>query len=281
MIRMAVIGAGRWGCMHASKVALHPLVALTAIVDLKLTRAAEAAQMYGAAGAFRTVEDALPYFDACIIAVPIRMLSTVAAQVLMAGKHVLIEKPGAMNLGALKIVMEAQRASGTVAAVGFLERFNVNADLAPGRIRSLALWRSAPSGPRFGTLALDWSCHDVDLAYWLTGTRLKVGRVDSVTEHSLRFRLEDQGVCARINTRTGSSRVRRKVWADGLRIDLLDSRVDALHEQMTSFVAAINGHGYGRLADLSDALKTLSALDTLARLSEGQKGRHGQYPLPV
>ena len=281
MIRMATIGAGRWGCMHASKVALHPEVTFTAIVDRQLTRAVEAAQMYGARGAFAHLDDALSEFDACIIALPIHLLAPVAERCLKAGKHVLVEKPGALSTREVTLLVDAQASASRIAAIGFLERFNVGNSVQTGSVRALALWRSAPLGPRFGGLGLDWCCHDIDLAHWLTGEQLTVEHIHTASKGVLRFRLSGQAASVRINTRTGSRRVRRLVWADGTRINLRTSGIDALSAQLNAFIGAINGGGYGRLAHLTDALRTLSTLETLTSVSDAGGIENGQYPLPM
>lgn len=98
-IRVGLIGCGRVAPRHAQSLQQISNTTLVAVADPKIERANNFAQEYGvtAYGDHRILlED--PNIDAVTICVPSGLHAQVTLDALAAGKHVLVEKPIALNL---------------------------------------------------------------------------------------------------------------------------------------------------------------------------------------
>jgi predicted dehydrogenase len=89
-----------------------------------VTRDAAKAAAYPGARAFRSVEEAVadPHVDAFYIALPVAMHAGTAITALRAGKHVLCEKPMAMNFSEAERMVAEGLASGRVFGVSYYRR---------------------------------------------------------------------------------------------------------------------------------------------------------------
>lgn len=255
---MAVIGAGRWGALHAAKLAGLAGVTVAAIADPDRARATRLAARYGAVA----VPDlaAAPRLDAVCIATPHAALAPLARDALSRGLHVLVEKPMALDLTAARDLVQQARAADRLLKVGYLERFNpAIADWRPDGV--LIARRIGPAVA--GGLTLDWLVHDLDLAHWLLGPQLQVvrglaatGRVSAV--------LEGAAGRARLTARIGAPR--RRLRGRQSERDLMGAG-DALGAQIAAFVGAIRGDVDLRLADGADAVRVLERVAELRALT--------------
>jgi predicted dehydrogenase len=170
--RIAVIGCGHMGSLHAKKLVTLPQVELVAVVDpdpqarFRLAEACRAAPLAD----FRSLF--LDRLEAAIVAVPTHQHARVAAEFLARGIHVLVEKPLAdCQEAAAELAFLAER-KGVILQVGHIERFNPAFVFAAERIEH-------PVGittVRFGRLlsrnvtsdvVFDLLIHDLDLATYL------------------------------------------------------------------------------------------------------------------
>ncbi|HKY94118.1 MAG TPA: Gfo/Idh/MocA family oxidoreductase [Kiloniellales bacterium] len=166
-VKVAVVGVGYFGSRHAATWKSLPQAQVVALCDVRQERAAEAAQKLGAL----VVTDyrALPAeVEAVSIAVPTRNHFRVARDLLLAGKHVLVEKPITANLNEADELDRVARQQGLVLQVGHLERFNPGVmalhDILD-RPRFIECRRISPFQDR-GTdvnVVLDLMIHDLDL----------------------------------------------------------------------------------------------------------------------
>ncbi|GAA1888823.1 Gfo/Idh/MocA family oxidoreductase [Paeniglutamicibacter psychrophenolicus] len=94
-LNIAVIGAGYWGPNLARNLSASPLWNLVAICDLDTERATALSAKVGHPAVVPDVTELLEEhaLDAVAIATPARTHSAIAMAALMAGKHVLVEKP--------------------------------------------------------------------------------------------------------------------------------------------------------------------------------------------
>ena len=94
MIRVAVLGAGRIGQIHAANVAAHPLARLVAVVD-PIAAAADrlSAQLNCEASTDAAATIARPDVDAVVIGTPSDTHAHLMLLAARAGKAVLCEKP--------------------------------------------------------------------------------------------------------------------------------------------------------------------------------------------
>jgi myo-inositol 2-dehydrogenase / D-chiro-inositol 1-dehydrogenase len=183
-MRIAQLGAGRIGAMHARLLAelLEPGDLLVA--DVVPERAATVAAGVGAESV--SVDAAIASADALVIA----SSSTAHAELIRAGLArgipVFCEKPLAPDLAETKRLVEEIEAAGVAFQLGFQRRFDVAYREARrlvetgelGRLYVLRLTGHDPEPPpeayipASGGLFADFSVHDFDVTRWLTGQEI-------------------------------------------------------------------------------------------------------------
>ena len=101
-IRAAVVGMGSWGPKFARNLLLHPEFELVSVVDIDEIRAKKELELLNAVGVsqYPNVESMLEKenVDFVHVAVPPQFHFEVAEKSLLAGKHVLVEKPVGLDL---------------------------------------------------------------------------------------------------------------------------------------------------------------------------------------
>ena len=123
-VRLAVIGTGGMANWHAENFRKNPACRIVAACDVDASRARAFAAKHDIPHAFSSAEELLKGldFDAVTIVTPDAFHAPVSLLCLKAGKHVLCEKPLAVNYGdATKMVAAAKRA-GVVNMVNFSYR---------------------------------------------------------------------------------------------------------------------------------------------------------------
>jgi len=125
-VRMGVIGAGIWGTAHLRAYAQHASAELVAVCDLDEARAREAAERFGAAGAFASAEQMLAEadLDAVSVATPDAAHADLAIACAKAGKHVLCEKPLATTVNECEAMIAAAADAGVHLMVDWHNRWN-------------------------------------------------------------------------------------------------------------------------------------------------------------
>ncbi|MCZ6620200.1 MAG: Gfo/Idh/MocA family oxidoreductase [Gammaproteobacteria bacterium] len=187
-MKICLVGEGAFGNKH--------LDALERIDDVEVVSVCG-----GVAAATETVaeERGIPHFtldlgealdqpgvEAAILASPTPLHAEQASQVMQAGKHVLVEIPMADNLADAEALVRMQQATGVVAMVDHVRRFNPSHQWIHNRIREGLLTiqqmdvqtyffrrtnTNARGEPRSWTDHLLWhhACHTVDLFEYQTG----------------------------------------------------------------------------------------------------------------
>jgi hypothetical protein len=109
-IRLGLIGAGAIAHFTAAEFARHPAARLVAVADPSIERAGELARTFSIATACTSAAELLDRdLDAVYIAVPNVLHAPLAIAALESGRHVLLEKPFAIDLAAAERVAEAAR----------------------------------------------------------------------------------------------------------------------------------------------------------------------------
>lgn len=170
-LKIAVIGAGSMGSNHARVVSDSRRADLALVVDPDPHRAADVASRTGCQ-ASASIEPAIDC-DAAIVASPTATHLDVALPLLNAGLPLLIEKPVALELDAVRRVTKESEARGTPVMCGFVERFNPVVTTAAALMREapvhIVAVRHSPHTPRAATsVVYDLLIHDVDLAIRLS-----------------------------------------------------------------------------------------------------------------
>lgn len=124
--RIAVIGAGAWGLNHVRVLHQDAQWDLVAVVDPDPRARARAEALAPTAEHLADVEAVLAddSVEAVVIATPSPTHPQLARQALAAGKHVLVEKPLALDLESAIEVAQAAEGAGRVALVGHLMVFH-------------------------------------------------------------------------------------------------------------------------------------------------------------
>jgi predicted dehydrogenase len=203
-VQIAVIGTGSISSSHLDSYKNNPDVNIYAVCDLNKDRAQAAADKYGAEKVYTDYRELLA--NASIGAVSIctwnNMHAEISIAALEAGKHVLVEKPLCRTVEEALRVQEAVEKSGKLLQVGFVRRYDTNAQL----LRSMAdrgefgeiYFAKASSIRRLGNPGgwfsdiersgggplIDIGVHAIDLCWYMMG-RPKPVSVSANTYHKL------------------------------------------------------------------------------------------------
>ena len=171
--RVAVVGCGRMGKLHARVLGEMPSAELVCVVDAKAA-AAEALAKQRNCRALTDVAEAVGLVDAAIIAVPTVHHVAAATPFIAAGKPVLIEKPFTDNVAAGEELLALAARTNTSVQVGHTERFNpaviamqkyaIRPKFIEAQRISPFTFRSADVG-----VVLDMMIHDLDLVLMMVG----------------------------------------------------------------------------------------------------------------
>ena len=176
-LRVAVVGAGYLGRIHAKIYSEMEHVELVAVLDSDPERAGQVAAEFGGLAVSSRAE--LPeQLDAVSVVVPTTAHADVAVPLLERGVPCLVEKPLADGLEAADRILAAAEASGALLTVGHVERYQ------PGirRVRELGLRPRfiechRLSGFSFRAMDVgvvhDLMIHDLDLVLHLMGSEVK------------------------------------------------------------------------------------------------------------
>jgi predicted dehydrogenase len=181
--RLAVVGLGRIGRLHADNLANRVAGAkLMAVADVDEPVARELAERHGVAYA-TSVDEVLsdPALDGVVIAAPSAFHPALVERAAAAGTHIFCEKPLGLDAAACTEAVAAAEAAGVALVVGFQRRFDADwlalrRALHDGTIGSLALFRCShrnaeppQDGAGLGNVFADVAVHDLDAARWLGG----------------------------------------------------------------------------------------------------------------
>lgn len=231
-INIAVIGTGAFGLHHIRGIKENENAILSAVCDIDENVAAQQAKQHN-----------VPYYtdykellkndsvDAVSIATPDFMHCEHVTQALRAGKHVLCEKPLALNLDECKIMIAEAKKSDRIFMVGQICRYTpsfaaVKEIIDRGEIGNIYFieseyahdyasmpkdsWRRRPD--RHGMIG--GGCHAVDLIRWLAGNPTEVFAYSShmmlkdwpTSDSTIGIMKFESGACAKVYCSTGCKR---------------------------------------------------------------------------
>ncbi|MFK7914861.1 MAG: Gfo/Idh/MocA family protein [Pseudomonadales bacterium] len=161
-LRLGIIGAGEIAHFSAASIARATGVTLTAVADVNSARANDLARRRGAQFVYEDAQALLQAdtTDAVYIAVPNCFHAEVANAALAAGKHVLLDKPFALNLAEATSVASCARTHQRVLMLGMNTRFDARVQRARSIVASnnlgpvyhaKASWRRRAGIPRIGS----------------------------------------------------------------------------------------------------------------------------------
>lgn len=123
-MRVGVVGCGYWGAKHVRVLQSLAGVEQVVLIDPRETARATLGKAFPTLGSFAHLDDALAHVDALVIATPPSSHATLGLRALHAGKHVLIEKPLAVNVKDAQALVEAAEATGMTLMVGHTFEYN-------------------------------------------------------------------------------------------------------------------------------------------------------------
>lgn len=224
-LKLAVVGTGHLGRIHATLLAGMSDVELVAVADPSPTARERVAADCGAK-AVSDHQQLLDNVDAAVIATPTQSHHAVALDFLRRGIHLLVEKPlASTSAQAAELVECAERHRATL-QVGHIERFNPALTAAAGHLRDPKFIEATRiSGFTFRStdigVVLDLMIHDLDVVLDLVRSPLRsvsalglalVGRHEDVAHARLEF---ENGCIAHLSASRVSSSMRRQmqVWS--------------------------------------------------------------------
>ncbi|GGE02048.1 inositol 2-dehydrogenase [Aureimonas endophytica] len=184
MVRIAVLGAGRIGKIHAASVAANPKAKLVAVADPFGDAVRTVAEAHGADAMTDAMEAiARPDVDAVVIGTPTDTHVGLMTRAVELGKAVLCEKPIDLDIAeSEKAAANVERLGGKV-MLAFNRRFDttfaeIRRSIDAGRIgevRQVVISSRDPGMPpaayvkSSGGIFRDMTIHDLDMARWLLG----------------------------------------------------------------------------------------------------------------
>ncbi|HEX4382572.1 MAG TPA: Gfo/Idh/MocA family oxidoreductase [Myxococcales bacterium] len=186
-MRVGIAGCGLIGGKRAA--AIRGSDSLAAAYDVVPARAAALAARHPGAQACGSLADLFARVDCVVVAATNDQLAPLATQALQAGKHVVMEKPGARTAKELEPLLALAARQGLTVKVGFNHRFHPAAQKAKqlldggacgplmfvraryghgGRVGYDREWRADPAIAGGGEL-IDQGVHLIDLARWYFG----------------------------------------------------------------------------------------------------------------
>ena len=191
-IGMCVVGLGRAGMIHARNLAGRvPNVSLTAVSDPVEEARVAAGMELGVSKVFSDYRQALDdaSVDAVVIATPTDIHKEIVVEAAARGKHILCEKPMAMNVAECQEMIGAVDRGGVKLQIGFMRRYDRSFVAAKeavdrGDIGQVVCVKSVTHGPSIpkpwqydiaksnGPLA-EVNSHDIDTLRWFTGSEFE------------------------------------------------------------------------------------------------------------
>jgi scyllo-inositol 2-dehydrogenase (NAD+) len=198
-VKLAIIGVGRMGRIHARVLSRIDEIDIVAIVDSRVEIAESIASELDSSP-YSNIESIVRKvgIEAVLIATPTPTHPSMVHAALDAGLHVLCEKPLSLDPSEGAKLGDLAHRLGLVLQIGFWRRFAspwraAKRALEDGAIGDpvmirLSQWDANPPPPAFcdpavsGGLAIDCGVHEFDLAEWFTGST-----VTSVIGRNLRI----------------------------------------------------------------------------------------------
>src|SRR6202045_992699 len=182
MLKIAVIGTGFIGSVHAKNIARHPGGELVAVSDANIELATKTAEITGA----KVVSDLAEIFnkdiDAVLIATPTNTHVDYLKRAAEAGKAIYCEKPIGLDYEEAAQAVRAVRAAGVPVMLGFNRRFDASHAAVKeavdrgdvGKVEIVQLTSRGPKPPPISYVKVsggqlrDQTIHFFDLLRWLT-----------------------------------------------------------------------------------------------------------------
>lgn len=175
-VRIAVIGTGHLGRIHARLAAEQPHINLVAVVDVDPETRERVAQEAGTQ-AVADYRELLGQIEAAIVATPTIYHHQVVKELLEAGVHVLVEKPITTTVDEADELVSLAKTNNLRLQVGHVERFNPGLECVTDQLSDVRFIQATrASGFTFRStdigVVMDLMIHDIDVVLSLVGSRV-------------------------------------------------------------------------------------------------------------
>ena len=246
-LRVALIGLGRMGRVHAAALAKSATVEVVAVADPSDQAIEFARSLFPKALMFDDYQQALTNdkVEACLVASPTPLHPQMVRDALAHGLHVLCEKPLALNVEVANELANLATNANLVLQIGHWRRFSPPWATAKRLLDSgaigkpimirLSQWDANSPPASFcdvtvsGGLAIDCGVHEYDLAEWFFGSPVRAVRAWNLTlvEKSLAAVGDVDNLCAVLefdDSRTAFVDLSRNCrYGDDVRTEILGS----------------------------------------------------------
>ncbi len=181
-IRVAVVGVGHLGSLHAKIYREIKNCSLVAVCDIDKTRLDQISSALNVAG-YTSYEELFDKVDAVSVAAPTKLHYKIADDFLKHNIHTLVEKPFTPNLKEADSLISLAKENKLILQVGHIERFN-SAFAATQKIiknpKFIECHRLSPFPNRSLDVGavLDIMIHDIDIILGLVNSKIK--KIESV-----------------------------------------------------------------------------------------------------
>ena len=246
MLKMAVLGCGRIGKMHADNIALHDRTELVGVFDVHAPAAKEVAEKHGV-DVFETAAAAITskQVEALLIATPTPTHVDMIEQAVTAGKAVLCEKPIDLDLARVNALQQRIAGKDVPIMLGFQRRFDPGHAAAEqaarngeiGELHQVIITSRDPGMAAdayietSGGIFRDMTIHDLDLARFMLGEEVTTvcAHGSRLVDPALMQRCDDYDtVAVTLITKSGKQAVitnsREAVYGYDQRVELFGSK---------------------------------------------------------
>lgn len=189
-LKLAMVGVGNIADTHLKAHKKNDRVEICALCDIDPKRLQLMGEKYGVTRLYtdeRQMLDEMPEIEAVDVCTWNAAHAPCSIMALEAGKHVMCEKPMAMNVEEAEAMKAAAEKAGKVLMIGFVRRFGQDCDIVSDLIKNgtlgevyyaktLNIRRNGNPGGWFGELAksgggplIDLGVHSIDLVRYLMG----------------------------------------------------------------------------------------------------------------
>ncbi|MEW9050831.1 MAG: Gfo/Idh/MocA family oxidoreductase [Neobacillus sp.] len=281
-LRIGIIGVGgiAQGRHIPAFLQLSDYCELTALSDVNMERAKEAAKEYKIAHVFEDYHELFSVVDAVCICTPNKFHAEITIAALEAGVHVMCEKPMALSQEECERMIAASKKADKVLAIAYHYRFMKASQAAkkameevgtPLVVRVQALRRRKVPGwgvftnkdLQGGGSLIDYGCHLLDLALWLMGNPKHKTVLGSAYNHLSKtpnqvnqwgtfdhqtFNVDDH-VTAYIQFENGASMLFETSWAANIKDDAEHLSISGVDGGLSVFPFEIYTSKYGMLVN--------------------------------
>jgi myo-inositol 2-dehydrogenase / D-chiro-inositol 1-dehydrogenase len=260
-IKLAVIGAGRIGQIHATNAARNTGASLAGIADAIPEAATKLAGQLGTCVASADQIFADRTIDAVLICSSTDTHADLIQRAAAAGKHIFCEKPVDLDLNRARECATIVQASGKACLIGFQRRFDPTFSALKARIEkgeigeleALSVISRDPGAPpldyllRSGGIFRDMLIHDFDIFRWILGDEAETvyATASALTDPTIASKANDADTTA-VTIRTVKGKLaqihtsRRAAYGYDQRFEVLGSKgmLQAGNHRPTEVVAS-------------------------------------------